>query len=120
MLQLEILKLLKTELQADIDASPKHEHVVGDRKILRYLRRTKFDLRKTCTLFREMLVWRKEYGTDDIYEKLAKLETLDATQFPEAEKVAPFPNKIEFQEQTQILQFLFEGDIEFDRLNITT
>mmetsp|Transcript_43064 Transcript_43064/g.58807 ORF Transcript_43064/g.58807 Transcript_43064/m.58807 type:complete len:429 (-) Transcript_43064:77-1363(-) len=89
-LQKEVLSVVKTELEADIAAAPKLEHVVGDRKLIRYMRRTKFDLRKTCTLFREMLAWRQEYGTDEIYEKLSKMETLDASQFPHAEKIQPF------------------------------
>jgi len=73
----QVRKLCAKELA---DAAP-YEEVVSDRRIMRFLRGHKFDVKVAATMFGNMLSWRKEMNVDRIREHIVR-DNLSPEQFP--------------------------------------
>eukprot|EP00656_Telonema_subtile_P051681 TRINITY_DN7014_c0_g2_i1.p1 TRINITY_DN7014_c0_g2~~TRINITY_DN7014_c0_g2_i1.p1 ORF type:complete len:302 (-),score=53.24 TRINITY_DN7014_c0_g2_i1:34-939(-) len=52
--------------------SPDYEEIVGDVRLLRFLRATKYDVNESAEMFRRMIVWRREEGIDQIRNDIVK------------------------------------------------
>jgi hypothetical protein len=91
-LQKEALSLLREEVSAELSAAPANEDTTGDRKLLRIMRRCKFDLRKSAAMLRQMLEWRRQNGIEAVREKIIEMNpgSVDTKWFPLAEKIEKF------------------------------
>jgi hypothetical protein len=90
--QTEALSLLRAEVSAELAAAPPNDDTTGDRKLLRIMRRCKFDLIKSAAMLRTMLEWRRQNGIDSIRDKILETNpgTVDTKWFPLAEKIQKF------------------------------
>lgn len=81
---LERMKLLvKTELQS----YPQYPEVVGDRRLIRFLRGYNNDPEKAAQGYLKHLRWRKEYNVDDIRNQILYGGMNDPKKFPNGELI---------------------------------
>ena len=57
-------------LQADLAAVPQYLEVVGDRRLLRFLRGHNYDMKKATFMYRKFLKYRKDYRVDSIRDRI--------------------------------------------------
>lgn len=62
----EAIAIVRSRLADLLCASPAYPEVVGDRKIVRYLRGHDHNIDKVCDLMSKFLLWRKAKGVDGI------------------------------------------------------
>ena len=70
------LRAMREELRDDLVILPQYPDVVGDRRLLRFLRARALDLDKAVLLYRRFLAFRREYQVDTIHERICKSRTL--------------------------------------------
>lgn len=70
-----------------IDDSPQYPEVVGDRKILRFLRGHSHDLEKATTMMRKFLLWRKNNDVNSIRDAIVDGGVDHPLKFPNGEKI---------------------------------
>lgn len=61
--------------------------VVGDRRLLRFLRGHGFDMEKTCRMFSKFLKWREDNKVDDIRDDILYGGYKSVLDFPSARKI---------------------------------
>ena len=66
------LRAMREELRDDLAAVPQYPDVVGDRRLLRFLRARALDLDKAVLLYRRFLDFRREFQVDAIHERICK------------------------------------------------
>ena len=73
---------MRDKIGSKINESPQYPDVVGDRKILRFLRGHNYDVEKVCEMFTKWLDWRQENKINEIRENIL-LGGLDSpSKFP--------------------------------------
>ena len=65
-----LLAEMKVSLKTDIERSPPFPEVVGDRRLIRFLRGCGHDLERTIKTVRNFLEWRRENGVDEIRQNI--------------------------------------------------
>jgi len=70
-----------------LELCPPYEEVVGDRKILRFLRGHGNDVMQATEKFRKFLAWRDEVGADDIRFSIVEGGMGHPTLFPRGEEI---------------------------------
>lgn len=72
--------------KALIDA-PQYPEVVGDRKILRFLRGHKYSIDKAAEMMGKFLQWRKDFRVDEMRHNIVSGGMDHPTKFPNGEKI---------------------------------
>ena len=85
---------VRSRLSDTLNHAPQYVEVVGDRRILRFLRGHEFDIDKTCEMLEKFIVWRREYGVDDIRRDIAERGINHPRLFPAADKILPLVPQI--------------------------
>ena len=78
-----VRELCREELQE----SPNYPEVVGDRKILRFLRGHGHNVEKAAAMLRKFLSWRKEFGVNEIRRSIVEGGLDHPLKFPNGEKI---------------------------------
>jgi hypothetical protein len=66
------LQQMKTVLAIDLANVPEYMDVVGDRRLLRFLRGHNLDINKACFMYRKFLKFRQEHKVDQIRDRICK------------------------------------------------
>lgn len=77
---------LRRACSGELEASSPFPEVVGDRRLLRFLRGHKFDLKVAAEMYGNMLRWRREQGIDKIRNDIVD-NNLQPCDFPHAGRV---------------------------------
>ena len=64
------LSEMRLVLEAELAAVPQYLEVVGDRRLLRFLRGHNYDLKKATLMYRKFLKYRKDYRVDSIRDRI--------------------------------------------------
>jgi hypothetical protein len=80
---------VKEQLAVDLAEAAKYPELVGDRRILRFLRGHKYDLGTATTMMRNMLKWRKENNVDSIRDSIHE-SGLTPERFPHYDAIHPY------------------------------
>jgi len=78
---------VRSKLADLISCAPQYPEVVGDRKIIRFLRGHDYDLEKVCHLMAKFLNWRKTAHVDDIRRRIVEEEYDHPIKFPKGELI---------------------------------
>jgi hypothetical protein len=81
----ELLVQMKARLKDDIEQTPQYEDVVGERRMMRFLRGQKYNLDDAVRMFRDFLNWRKLHNVDDVRNDILYNGKNQATRFPKAD-----------------------------------
>lgn len=77
-----LLAELRANIGERLQAVPQFQEVVGDRKLLRFLRGHDHNVSKVADMYRKMLDWRRDNGIDNIRQEiLLKGETVCSPTF---------------------------------------
>jgi hypothetical protein len=79
------IAIVRTRLADLLAASPNFPEVVGDRKIIRFLRGHDHNVDKVCDLYGKFLVWRKECNVDEIRRNIVEGGMDHPLKFPKGE-----------------------------------
>nr|CCA17715.1 conserved hypothetical protein [Albugo laibachii Nc14]CCA18361.1 conserved hypothetical protein [Albugo laibachii Nc14] len=82
----ERLRALRQSLEEDLKATPSCKELVGDVRLLRFLRGCKLNVSEAALKYREMLQLRKTHQLDPIRSRIID-ENLHPEQFPHYDKV---------------------------------
>lgn len=74
-------------MSAVLNERPNFPDVIGDRKLLRFLRGHDHSVEKACEMATNFLVWRDENGVDEIRERIVHGGLDHPRKFPNGEKV---------------------------------
>ena len=69
-LEMEKLSQLKEKLGTKLSEAPQFPEVIGDRKLLRFLRGHDFDVEKVTGLVSKFLDWRRDNNVDEIRQNI--------------------------------------------------
>jgi hypothetical protein len=86
--QVAAIAIMRRELADDLQQAAQYPELVGDRRLLRFLRGHKFDIAMACKMMRTMFAWRRENNIDEIRDKIADGQ-MTPEQFPCYEKIIP-------------------------------
>ena len=64
------LALMRQELAEDLLRVPQYPDVVGDRRLLRFLRGHSLDVKKAVLMFRKFLKFREDFKVNDIRNRI--------------------------------------------------
>jgi hypothetical protein len=78
---------VRERLKDLIEASPQYPEVVGDRKIVRFLRGHSYDVDKVCLMMANFLRWRKEKSVNDIRTNVVENGCDHPLKFPKGELI---------------------------------
>jgi hypothetical protein len=78
---------VRDRLQDLLTASPQYPEVVGDRKIVRFLRGHSYDVEKVVGMMSNFLKWRKEKGVDQIRMNVVEGGADHPLRFPKGELI---------------------------------
>ena len=81
------LMKMRSRLSDVLSNRPQFPDVVGDRKLLRFLRGHDHSVDKACEMFTKFLKWRDENGVDEIRERIVHGGLNHPKKFPNGEKV---------------------------------
>ncbi len=84
----------RKRLSGTLNRVPQYVEVIGDRKILRFLRGHDFDIDKSCEMIEKFLAWRQEHGVDEIRREIAEGGINHPRLFPAADKILPLVPQI--------------------------
>ena len=87
--QASALEIMRRELADELQKAPQFPELVGDRRLLRFLRGHKFDIATACKMMKAMFAWRRDNNIDEIREKIDKGK-MTPDQFPCYDKIVPF------------------------------
>jgi hypothetical protein len=68
-------------LSLELEESPQYPEVIGDRKLIRFLRGHDHNIDKVCELVSKFLKWRKEFNVDEIRERIIEEDLNHPTKF---------------------------------------
>lgn len=83
----EEIKIVRERLADLLQASPPFPEVIGDRKIIRFLRGHDHNIDKVCELYGKFLRWRKECDIDHIRSDIVEGGVDHPTKFPRGELI---------------------------------
>ncbi len=78
---------VKNRLHDQIAQSPAYPEVVGERKIIRFLRGHDYDIEKVCGLMSNFLKWRIDSKVDDIRKHIVEGGADHPLKFPKGELI---------------------------------
>lgn len=78
---------VRERLKDAIAKSPNYPEVVGDRKIVRFLRGHDYNMDKVCELMGKFLQWRIDNHVNDIRKSIVEGETDHPLKFPKGELI---------------------------------
>ena len=78
---------LRATIGDRLGSVPQFPEVVGDRKLLRFLRGHDYSVPKAAALFCQFLDWRRELRVDEIRESIVRGGMNHPTKFPNGEKI---------------------------------
>jgi len=79
------INIVRERLGDQFAASPSYPEVIGDRKIIRYLRGHDYNIDKVCTLMSKFLNWRKESNVNEIRKQIVEEGCDHPLKFPKGE-----------------------------------
>lgn len=80
-----LLDILKERLKEELAASPQFPEVVGERKLVRFLRGHNHDLEKVYGMMKDFLQWRKDNHINDIRTNIVQNGYDHPLRFPKGE-----------------------------------
>ena len=85
--EIELLKQVRERLRDKFEISIKDDPVIGDNKLMRFVRGHNHKLEKICEMVERYLDFRQEHKVDDIYKDIInnKIDTPD--KFPYNDKI---------------------------------
>jgi len=83
----ECIGILKTSMKEQLDASPQFPEIVGERKMIRFLRGHNFDIEKVTTLMANFLKWRIDNKVDEIRTNIVERGMDHPLKFPKGELI---------------------------------
>lgn len=86
-LEEEQLAQMKVSLKYEIDLSPKYPEVVGERRMLRFLRGNSHDVHKAVDQMRKFLNWRHDNNVDAIRDNIVNNGMNEPRKFPFGELI---------------------------------
>jgi hypothetical protein len=81
----EALDILKGRLKEQLAASPQYPEVVGERKMIRYLRGHNHDVEKVCGMMANFLQWRIDKNVNEIRKDIVERGCDHPLRFPKGE-----------------------------------
>lgn len=81
------IEVVRERLADLIAASPPFPEVVGDRKIIRFLRGHDHNIEKVCELYGKFLRWRRDCGIDEIRRDIVERGMDHPTKFPKGDLI---------------------------------
>ena len=81
-----LLQQMKEELKAELESAPDFPELVGDFRLLRFLRGFNYDVKEACARFREHLRMRAENGVDAMRSDIVA-RGLEYEDLPHADQV---------------------------------
>jgi hypothetical protein len=81
------LQKMKEMIKSDLESYPKYPEVVGDRRLIRFLRGNGDDAIKAAKSYQNFLKWRKKYDVNNIRNDILYNGKNNPTKFPFANKV---------------------------------
>ena len=78
---------MRERLSEKLKARPQYPEVVGDRKLIRFLRGHDYDIDKACEMIEKFLDWRIAQNVDAIRHNIVEMGMNSVSKFPNAEKV---------------------------------
>jgi len=77
-----LMTKLKEVLSDQLSNRPQFPEVVGDRRIVRFIRGNNYSLEKATTMMAEFLMWRKENEVDKIRQEIVYGGLNEPSKFP--------------------------------------
>jgi CRAL/TRIO domain len=111
---------------ARLTLAAQHEDVIGDRKLLRFLRGHDYNIVKVTEMFNAFLDWRKENRIDAIRNEIITKKLNHPKMFPNGEKILSLVPQIILGHDakdihgcpTVIDQYCFSPSVVFDEISI--
>ena len=83
----EKLAQMRINLQKELECRRQLPDVVGDRRLLRFLRVHRYNVEKACGMFAKFLLWRDEYDVDSIRDHIVYGKMTSPNEFPYGRKI---------------------------------
>ncbi len=83
----ECIDTIRSRVSDLLETAPKFPEVVGDRKIVRFLRGHDYNLDKVTELYRKFLSWRKTQNVDEIRTNIVENGMDHPSKFPKGELI---------------------------------
>jgi hypothetical protein len=83
----EQIAIIRQRLASLLAEAPPYPEVVGDRKIIRFLRGHDHNLEKVIEMYSKFLHWRKEHGVDEIRRNIVEGEADHPLKFPKGQLI---------------------------------
>ena len=117
---------MKRRLSSEIAASPPYPDVIGERRMIRFLRGKDGNVDQATKLYGDFLKWRRENGVDEIRDKILNGGINHPFKFPMGEKIIELqpqivmaPKAFDNQGQPITLEtFGFDPDAVFKHVTI--
>ena len=117
---------MKRRLSSEIEASPPYPDVIGERRMIRFLRGKDGNVDQATKLYGDFLKWRRENGVDEIRDKILYGGINHPFKFPMGEKIIELqpqivmaPKAFDNQGQPITLEtFGFDPDAVFKHVTI--
>jgi hypothetical protein len=93
---MDLLDQVRERLREKFQRSAPYPEVVGDRKLIRFIRGHGHNLEKVCEMVEKFLDWRFEVGADEIRRDIYE-NNLSTTQFPGADIALSHVKYMNFQ-----------------------
>jgi hypothetical protein len=109
---------MRQELQAELAASQEFDDVVGDIRLLRFIRGYDCQIPAACDAYRAMLAWRKEHGLDARHEEWAakELNWESVDNGLEVGEMFAFTPMVGFSTRGHLVQLENMGRHDYDKL----
>ena len=92
--EVELLKKVREKLKDKLADRPQYVPVVGDNKLIRFIRGHNHDFKKICEMVEKYLDMRKEKQLDEIYKDIIDNNLDHPTKFPNGKKILELDDKI--------------------------
>lgn len=124
--EIKSLKEIRRRLAGEIAASPPYPEIIGDRRIIRFLRGRDGNVDEATKLYGEFLKWRKENTVDEVRDKILYGGINHPYKFPNGEEIirlAPqiviAPNDRDYMDQPVTLEtYGFDPKAVLERVSI--
>jgi hypothetical protein len=83
----QLLAILKDRLKTELASSPQYPEVVGERKLVRFLRGHNHDLEKVYGLMKAFLQWRIDHDINEIRKNIVENGCDHPLRFPKGETI---------------------------------
>lgn len=83
----ELLVAVRDRLGEKLTSCPQYPEVVGDRKLIRFIRGHNHDINKVCEMVEKFLAWRIANGVNDIRQDIVDNQLDHPAKFPSGERI---------------------------------